>query len=109
MQDGSHEVRTAWGFLAVRLPMPEDVQHPPQADNEEWQVGHDIPEVCDAQDRALVGKHVVCRILRDRRHEREECGDGDKSAAQNGDRARTQMPIFASKSAKSLAIRSAIG
>ncbi len=27
MQDGNHEVRTAWGFLAVRLPMP---------DNEEW-------------------------------------------------------------------------
>ncbi len=23
MQEGSHEVRTAWGFLAVRLPMPE--------------------------------------------------------------------------------------
>jgi hypothetical protein len=26
MQDGNHEVRTAWGFLAVRLPMPEDKQ-----------------------------------------------------------------------------------
>ena len=26
MQEGSHEVRTAWGFLAVRLPMPEDEQ-----------------------------------------------------------------------------------
>jgi len=26
MQGGSHEVRTAWGFLAVRLPMPEDKQ-----------------------------------------------------------------------------------
>jgi hypothetical protein len=26
MQDGNHEVRTAWGFLAVRLPMPEDPQ-----------------------------------------------------------------------------------
>jgi hydroxylamine dehydrogenase len=25
MQGGNHEVRTAWGFLAVRLPMPEDV------------------------------------------------------------------------------------
>jgi hydroxylamine dehydrogenase len=24
MQDGSHEVRTAWGFLALRLPMPDD-------------------------------------------------------------------------------------
>jgi hypothetical protein len=24
MQQGNHEVRTAWGFLAVRLPMPED-------------------------------------------------------------------------------------
>ncbi len=24
MPDGNHEVRTAWGFLAVRLPMPED-------------------------------------------------------------------------------------
>jgi hydroxylamine dehydrogenase len=24
MRDGNHEVRTAWGFLAVRLPMPED-------------------------------------------------------------------------------------
>ncbi len=24
MQTGNHEVRTAWGFLAVRLPMPED-------------------------------------------------------------------------------------
>jgi hydroxylamine dehydrogenase len=24
MQDGNHEVRTAWGFLAVRLPMPQD-------------------------------------------------------------------------------------
>ena len=24
MQDGDHEVRTAWGFLAVRLPLPED-------------------------------------------------------------------------------------
>lgn len=24
MQDGNHEVRTAWGFLAVRLPLPED-------------------------------------------------------------------------------------
>ncbi len=23
MQDGNHEVRTAWGFLAVKLPMPE--------------------------------------------------------------------------------------
>lgn len=26
MQNGNHEVRTAWGFLAVRLPMPEDSQ-----------------------------------------------------------------------------------
>ncbi|UCH33531.1 MAG: cytochrome C [Armatimonadota bacterium] len=26
MQDTSHAVRTAWGFLAVRLPMPEDEQ-----------------------------------------------------------------------------------
>lgn len=26
MQDGNHGVRTAWGFLAVRLPMPEDKQ-----------------------------------------------------------------------------------
>jgi len=26
MQDGNHEVRTAWGFLAVRLPLPEDKQ-----------------------------------------------------------------------------------
>ena len=26
MQNGNHEVRTAWGFLAVRLPMPEDEQ-----------------------------------------------------------------------------------
>jgi hypothetical protein len=26
MQDGNHEVRTAWGFLAVRLPLPEDSQ-----------------------------------------------------------------------------------
>lgn len=26
MQDGNHAVRTAWGFLAVRLPMPEDRQ-----------------------------------------------------------------------------------
>ncbi len=26
MQEGDHEVRTAWGFLAVRLPMPEDMQ-----------------------------------------------------------------------------------
>lgn len=26
MQDGNHEVRTAWGFLAVRLPLPEDEQ-----------------------------------------------------------------------------------
>ncbi len=25
MQEGNHEVRTAWGFLAVRLPMPDDV------------------------------------------------------------------------------------
>lgn len=25
MQKGNHEVRTAWGFLAVRLPMPDDV------------------------------------------------------------------------------------
>ncbi len=25
MQEGNHEVRTAWGFLAVRLPLPEDV------------------------------------------------------------------------------------
>ena len=24
MQEGNHEVRTAWGFLAVRLPMPAD-------------------------------------------------------------------------------------
>lgn len=24
MQEGNHEVRTAWGFLAVRLPMPDD-------------------------------------------------------------------------------------
>jgi hypothetical protein len=24
MQQGNHEVRTAWGFLAVRLPLPED-------------------------------------------------------------------------------------
>lgn len=24
MKDGNHEVRTAWGFLAVRLPLPED-------------------------------------------------------------------------------------
>ena len=24
MQDGNHEVRTPWGFLAVRLPLPED-------------------------------------------------------------------------------------
>ncbi len=26
MQEGNHEVRTAWGFLAVRLPMPADAQ-----------------------------------------------------------------------------------
>jgi len=26
MQGGNHEVRTAWGFLGVRLPMPEDKQ-----------------------------------------------------------------------------------
>lgn len=26
MSEGNHEVRTAWGFLAVRLPMPEDPQ-----------------------------------------------------------------------------------
>ena len=26
MQEGNHEVNTAWGFLAVRLPMPEDEQ-----------------------------------------------------------------------------------
>jgi len=26
MQEGNHGVRTAWGFLAVRLPMPEDQQ-----------------------------------------------------------------------------------
>jgi cytochrome c553 len=26
MQDGNHAVRTAWGFLAVRLPMPDDTQ-----------------------------------------------------------------------------------
>ncbi len=26
MQEGNHEVRTAWGFLAVRLPMPENEQ-----------------------------------------------------------------------------------
>ena len=26
MQGGNHEVRAAWGFLAVRLPMPEDPQ-----------------------------------------------------------------------------------
>ncbi len=25
MQNGQHEVRTAWGFLAVRLPMPENI------------------------------------------------------------------------------------
>jgi cytochrome c553 len=26
MQEGNHEVRTGWGFLAVRLPMPDDKQ-----------------------------------------------------------------------------------
>ncbi len=26
MQEGSHAVRTAWGFLAVRLPLPDDKQ-----------------------------------------------------------------------------------
>lgn len=26
MKDGDHEVRTPWGFLAVRLPLPEDPQ-----------------------------------------------------------------------------------
>ena len=26
MADGNHEVRTAWGFLAVRLPLPDDPQ-----------------------------------------------------------------------------------
>lgn len=26
MQEGNHEVRTAWGFLAVKLPLPEDKQ-----------------------------------------------------------------------------------
>jgi cytochrome c553 len=26
MPDGNHEVRTAWGFLAVRLPLPENAQ-----------------------------------------------------------------------------------
>jgi cation diffusion facilitator CzcD-associated flavoprotein CzcO len=26
MQEGDHEVRTPWGFLAVRLPLPEDKQ-----------------------------------------------------------------------------------
>jgi hydroxylamine dehydrogenase len=25
MKEGNHEVRTAWGFLAVRLPMPDDI------------------------------------------------------------------------------------
>lgn len=28
MPNGNHEVRTAWGFLAVKLPMPEDEQYP---------------------------------------------------------------------------------
>ncbi len=31
MQEGNHEVRTAWGFLAVRLPLPEDKTWPPIA------------------------------------------------------------------------------
>ena len=26
MQEGNHTVRAAWGFLAVRLPMPDDKQ-----------------------------------------------------------------------------------
>lgn len=26
IQDGNHAVRTAWGFLALRLPLPEDKQ-----------------------------------------------------------------------------------
>ena len=26
MQEGNHEVRTPWGFLAVRLPLPQDKQ-----------------------------------------------------------------------------------
>lgn len=26
MARGDHEVRTAWGFIAVRLPVPEDKQ-----------------------------------------------------------------------------------
>jgi len=26
MQDGNHAVKTAWGFLAVRIPLPEDKQ-----------------------------------------------------------------------------------
>jgi hypothetical protein len=28
MQNGNHEVSTAWGFLAFRLPMPEDKEWP---------------------------------------------------------------------------------
>jgi hypothetical protein len=35
MQEGNHEVRTAWGFLAVRLPMPED---------KEWAADRGPPE-----------------------------------------------------------------
>jgi hypothetical protein len=37
----------------------------------ERKIGHDIPEVRHAQQRALVGKVVVALVLRDRRQQRQ--------------------------------------
>ena len=81
----------------------------PGADHEKRQVGDHVPEVGDAKQRARVCKQVVDGILRDRCDEQEHHDNGQSQRREDRDVARNQMPIFASRSANSLAMRSATG
>jgi len=104
---------------ACRLTVAVDVVQAPQANDQEWQVRRHVPEVVHGEQSAKIGELMVCRILGDRRgqqetdnYERERCGDNRNRAC--GKLARflrlvSQMPIFARRSANSLAMRSATG
>jgi len=64
MQEGDHEVRTAWGFLAVRLPMPED---------ERWAANRATILQGLGRDKMI----AVCGDCHSENFAREELGKGD--------------------------------
>lgn len=93
------------------MAVAENVQYAPQPDDQERQIGHDIAEVVDAEQRAAVGKLVVRRVLCDRCSQEENganCRDREDNNCDGATR-KAQMPIFASRSANSRAMRSATG